>query len=150
MSVLRELVQRDGLLNALNGRDEEGLLPLLRFLVKHICNPRYAALLMGVSEVLLGVSIPFLSFVVNRQRKGTRTDNRSSCHALRTDLYAPGMGQSLAVDEFFKKLADKLRAEAAFQRDLFKLLVGGATSCCILAVGISAINSPLFSSKRAF
>ena len=60
VSVLRELVQRDGLFNALNGRDEEGLLPLLQFLVKHICNPRYAALLMGVSEVVLGTMARWL------------------------------------------------------------------------------------------
>ena len=53
VSVLEELVRRDGLTIALQGRDDERLEPLLRFLVRHVVNPRYAALLVEVAGMAL-------------------------------------------------------------------------------------------------
>ena len=51
------------------------------------------------------------------------------------------MGQSLAIDELIKKLADKLRAETAFQRDLFKLLVGSNRGPAAARLGATALSS---------
>eukprot|EP00911_Craspedida_sp_UC1_P000938 UC1_evm1s708 len=55
VSVLQELVRRSGLKQALSGRDETALRPVLVFLVKNVTNPRYARLLIGVANVLLDV-----------------------------------------------------------------------------------------------
>ncbi|KAG2433548.1 hypothetical protein HYH02_012665 [Chlamydomonas schloesseri] len=52
-SVLEELAARGGLAGALGGRDAEGLLPLLRHLVKYIAEPRYTRLLAGMAHRLL-------------------------------------------------------------------------------------------------
>lgn len=50
-SLLEELVSRQGLVRALVGRAEGGTLePLLAFLARHIADPRYASLLIDVSE----------------------------------------------------------------------------------------------------
>jgi len=54
VSVLHELVRRSGLRAALSGRDEVTLRPVLLFLTKNVANPRYARLLIGVSNVILG------------------------------------------------------------------------------------------------
>eukprot|EP00743_Colponemidia_sp_Colp-15_P003436 GILK01003710.1.p1 GENE.GILK01003710.1~~GILK01003710.1.p1 ORF type:complete len:535 (+),score=87.61 GILK01003710.1:42-1607(+) len=60
VSMLQELIQRDGLKIALSGRDELTLEPLLSFLIKHITNPRYAALLIDVSNVLFDLYAPVM------------------------------------------------------------------------------------------
>ena len=52
-SLLQELRARDGLRSALSGRNEEALEPVLAFLVRYLVNPRYAALLLDVAELLL-------------------------------------------------------------------------------------------------
>lgn len=54
VAMLQELVHRSALVNAISGRDDVSLEPLVRFLVKHIHNPRYTNLLVDVSETLLG------------------------------------------------------------------------------------------------
>lgn len=53
VSVLEELCRRDGLTVALSGRDEQSLEPLLSFVSRHICNPRYARLLVQVTHSVL-------------------------------------------------------------------------------------------------
>lgn len=53
MTVLEELVHRDGLQAALSGRTQATLDPLLRFLLKHITSPRYAPLLLDVANRVL-------------------------------------------------------------------------------------------------
>ncbi|KAG0265290.1 snoRNA-binding rRNA-processing protein [Actinomortierella ambigua] len=53
VSLIQELVHRDGLRAALSGRDDISLEPLAQFLVKHINNPRYTALLCDVTTVLI-------------------------------------------------------------------------------------------------
>lgn len=55
VSVLQELVRRSGLKTALSGRDEVTLRPILLFLAKNVTHPRYANLLIGVSNVILGM-----------------------------------------------------------------------------------------------
>ncbi|KAI8929897.1 WD40-repeat-containing domain protein [Entophlyctis helioformis] len=55
ISMLEELIHRDGLRIALSGRDEVTLQPILWFLVKYICNPRYTSLLVDVSSTILDI-----------------------------------------------------------------------------------------------
>lgn len=51
--MLEELAARDGLDNALGGRDAVSLTTLLRFVCKHIVEPRYGKLLCSVTHRLL-------------------------------------------------------------------------------------------------
>ncbi|KAJ2706441.1 U3 small nucleolar RNA-associated protein [Coemansia sp. IMI 203386] len=55
VSLLQELVHRDGLGAALSGRDELSLDPILRFVAKYISHPRYTQLLIRVSNVILDI-----------------------------------------------------------------------------------------------
>ena len=52
-SVLQELYVRDGVRLALSGRDVDALLPILKFLCKHITDSHYTALLTDTSMTLL-------------------------------------------------------------------------------------------------
>ena len=54
VSLLQELVHRGALVNALSGRDDEHLAPLLTLLVKQVANPRYSGLLVDVANIVLG------------------------------------------------------------------------------------------------
>ncbi|KAJ2032889.1 U3 small nucleolar RNA-associated protein, partial [Coemansia sp. S2] len=55
VSLLQELVHRDGLNTALAGRDELSLDPIVRFVVKFVDHPRYTGVLINVTEVLLDI-----------------------------------------------------------------------------------------------
>lgn len=55
VSVLEELAQRGGLVQALSWRDAGGLEPLLSFIHRHLPDPRYAKLLLGVAHRLLDI-----------------------------------------------------------------------------------------------
>lgn len=55
VSLLQELIHRDGLSIALAGRDELSLDPIVRFLIKFINNPRYSSVLIKVAELLLDI-----------------------------------------------------------------------------------------------
>ncbi|EDQ88621.1 uncharacterized protein MONBRDRAFT_32803 [Monosiga brevicollis MX1] len=89
-SVLQELSERNALHSALGGRDESSLVPILKFCVRNIDDPRHTRLLVMVSEVLL-------------------------------DLYAPGLGLSAQVDDYFLRLRDKVSAELQLQKQLIAL-----------------------------
>ena len=54
-SMFRELIQRSALKNALSGRDEESLKPILHFLIKNITDARFSSMLIDVCSELLGV-----------------------------------------------------------------------------------------------
>ena len=58
VSVLEELGKRRGLVIALSNRDEESLEPVLAFTKRYITQPRFTALLMGVTEKLLDIYGP--------------------------------------------------------------------------------------------
>eukprot|EP00051_Salpingoeca_urceolata_P021508 m.338930 g.338930 ORF g.338930 m.338930 type:complete len:458 (-) comp19811_c0_seq32:10-1383(-) len=64
VSVLHELAQRNGLKQALSGRDEHSLQPILQFLTKNVANPRYATLLIGVANMILGASLAVPRFLL--------------------------------------------------------------------------------------
>lgn len=53
VSVLEELAARDGLDIALGGRDAASLTPLLRFLCRHVTEPRYSKLLCSIAHRVL-------------------------------------------------------------------------------------------------
>ncbi|KAJ2740396.1 U3 small nucleolar RNA-associated protein [Coemansia sp. BCRC 34301] len=55
VSLLQELVHRDGLSTALAGRDEMSLDPIVRFVAKYIDHPRHTGVLVRVAEVLLDI-----------------------------------------------------------------------------------------------
>jgi U3 small nucleolar RNA-associated protein 15 len=59
-SVLDELINRDGLGQALSGRDEAALEPLLHYLGKYITDPRYATVLVDVCDMLFDLYVPVL------------------------------------------------------------------------------------------
>ena len=54
VSVIQELFRRDAVKKVLSGRDEETLKPLLQFLVSHITNPKYSAVLCDVAHIMAG------------------------------------------------------------------------------------------------
>ena len=60
VSLLDELIQRDGLKIALTGRDENTLEPILTFLIKNVANPRYTHSLVDVANSLLDIYAPVL------------------------------------------------------------------------------------------
>ncbi|OZJ02132.1 hypothetical protein BZG36_04583 [Bifiguratus adelaidae] len=53
VSLLQELIHRDGLSQALSGRDDISLEPIVYFIVKHVDNPKYSNLLIDVTECIL-------------------------------------------------------------------------------------------------
>lgn len=53
-ALLSELMHRDGLPIALANRHDLSLEPILKFLVKHITNPRYCNLAADVATVIIG------------------------------------------------------------------------------------------------
>ncbi|CAG8648918.1 6294_t:CDS:2, partial [Paraglomus occultum] len=61
VSLLYELIHRGGLRQALKGRDDVSLEPILNFLLKNINNMRYASLLVDVGETTLDMYASVLS-----------------------------------------------------------------------------------------
>lgn len=53
-SLCRELIHRDGLHQALSGRDEVSLAPILRFLSRHIADPRWFNIGSDVMKCIIG------------------------------------------------------------------------------------------------
>lgn len=55
LTVIEELCRRNGLRIALSGRDEITLEPLMAFLAKYICHPRYASLVIQTAHQVLDI-----------------------------------------------------------------------------------------------
>jgi U3 small nucleolar RNA-associated protein 15 len=91
VSLMEELHYRQGTKIALQGRNDETLEPLLRFLVKYLCHPQYSSVLVNVCEMVI-------------------------------DMYAQVVGQSVAIDEQFKKLESAMRRETQLHQKLLPLL----------------------------
>ena len=60
VSVVEELVQRNGLRIALQGRDQQTLQPVIAFLARQITSPPFAPTLIGVANLLLDMYAPVL------------------------------------------------------------------------------------------
>jgi U3 small nucleolar RNA-associated protein 15 len=54
--LIKELVHRDALRIALGNRDDISLEPIVQFIGKYICHPRYNSILVDVTNVILGKS----------------------------------------------------------------------------------------------
>lgn len=52
---MQELIHRDGLKIALSGRDDVLLEPVLRFLLKHITDPRFGETVCDVAGLVIGM-----------------------------------------------------------------------------------------------
>ncbi|TPX33252.1 hypothetical protein SmJEL517_g03845 [Synchytrium microbalum] len=80
VSLLDELMLRDGLIIALSARDEKSLQPVLRFLYRHILNPRYSAFLIDVTNIVLDLYgnviylSPMISKMMSRLRKAVNDE----------------------------------------------------------------------------
>jgi len=57
ISMLEELINREGLKIALAGRDDVSLEPIAKFIMKNIINPNYTELLVDVTNVILDMYI---------------------------------------------------------------------------------------------
>jgi len=55
ISVIEELIRRDGLTTAFSGRNDITLQPILKFLIKHINHNRYSGILIQACEHLLDI-----------------------------------------------------------------------------------------------
>ena len=64
LSMLDELINRNGLLNALANRDAAGLLPLMHFAAKYLAHPAYASTLLELTNIVLDLYAPLLGLVV--------------------------------------------------------------------------------------
>ena len=60
VSVVEELVQRNGLRVALQGRDQQTLQPVIAFLARQITAPPFAPTLIGVANLLLSMYAPVI------------------------------------------------------------------------------------------
>ncbi|CAG8449475.1 11999_t:CDS:10 [Ambispora leptoticha] len=92
ISLLLELVRRDGLRQALAERDDASLQPIIRFLTKNINNPRYTNLLVDVGNLII--------------------DMYSTSY---------GLTPSPIIEEF-KKLYKKVKSELDYQIELSRVL----------------------------
>mmetsp|Transcript_14279 Transcript_14279/g.53761 ORF Transcript_14279/g.53761 Transcript_14279/m.53761 type:complete len:501 (-) Transcript_14279:56-1558(-) len=88
ISVLKELKMRRGLRIAIGGRTDEALEPLLSFLVANITNPRYAPLLLEVTNSVLDIygdvagSSMLVDELLERLHKVVRQEIRGQSRAL--------------------------------------------------------------------
>ena len=126
MTLFEELSHRDGLRVALAGRDDVSLAPILRFLLRHVANPRYSAVLLDVCSLVLGPcpSCPSQAFGAphpNPSEPLTPVLSSPLPHA-HADLYTSAIGQSMVVDELIAKLRVRIRQEVGFQNQLQTLL----------------------------
>jgi U3 small nucleolar RNA-associated protein 15 len=64
LSMLDELINRNGLVHALANRDAHALLPLMHFASKYLAHPAYAATLVDLVNLVLDLYAPLLGLVV--------------------------------------------------------------------------------------
>jgi U3 small nucleolar RNA-associated protein 15 len=53
-ALIQELIHRDGLRNALSGRDDVLLEPILRLLLKHVTDHRFGEMVCDVAGMIIG------------------------------------------------------------------------------------------------
>ena len=86
-SLILELIHRDGIHQALAGRDDVGLEPILRFLLKHITDPRYGVTVCDVANVVIGPSTLWSAPLTAQTSTRACSDRRRSSTAS-----SPGSG----------------------------------------------------------
>ncbi|KAL1496151.1 hypothetical protein AB1Y20_014770 [Prymnesium parvum] len=119
VSVVEELVQRNGLRIALQGRDHHTLQPVVAFLARQACNdlssstaPRRCAV-NPLPSVRAITSPPYSQVLI-----GVANLLLDMCGSAGT----PVLGQSPAIDELFVKLRNVLEAEVRLQAELAQLM----------------------------
>lgn len=65
LSMIDELINRNGLVNALSNRDASTLLPLMHFASKYLAHPAYASTLIELVNLVLDLYAPLLGLVVD-------------------------------------------------------------------------------------
>ena len=124
VSLLDALVDRGALKQALAGRDDGALEPVLEFLVKHITNPHHSSILLDVTNHLLGMCVPICLYAPIAAAFypppccGWFSFHGVPCVA---DLYSSVLGQSLLVDGLLMKLTRKVSLETNFQSSCVRL-----------------------------
>ena len=106
--MIQELIHRDGLRNALSGRDDVLLEPVLRLLVKHVADPRFGEIVCDISMLLIGKHPPYCTGTIVTERN------------IYQDMYAPVLGQSPLIDSLFLRLRKKVVAEIRQPVAVFK------------------------------
>lgn len=107
-SLLLELMHRDGLDIAISGRDDVTLLPLLRFLVRNVCDPRWCKTACDVMHAVCGA----LRSSVLGEHDPDDPD---------ADIYASVVGRSPMIDEQFNKMRTKVATELRLEYDLMQV-----------------------------
>lgn len=105
--MVQELIFRKQLKVALSGRDAKSLIPLLKFVVKYISNPRYTKLFWEVTTEVLGICFVLLSVFEELTF---------------ADLYSSVVGQSQEVDYWLKRLKNTMLSEIELQKQMQQLL----------------------------
>jgi U3 small nucleolar RNA-associated protein 15 len=103
VGILEELGKRGGLKIALSNRDEESLEPILSFLVRYICMPNFAALLIGVTHTLIDIysGITGQSEVIDELFEKIKTQVTNECKAQQLLLGVAGqLDAIMAAAEF--------------------------------------------------
>eukprot|EP01080_Neovahlkampfia_damariscottae_P011256 gene11256-4075_t len=60
LSLIQELKNRNELLNSLESRNEETILPLLKFIIQYIRDPSYSSMLIELTESVLNIYTPVI------------------------------------------------------------------------------------------
>ncbi|CAG8822933.1 5885_t:CDS:10 [Gigaspora margarita] len=66
ISLLQELIRRDALRQAIVGRDDLSLEPLVKFLIRWINEPRYTSILVDVGNVIIGKDVIYKSPLIEK------------------------------------------------------------------------------------
>ena len=127
VSLIEELRLRDGLTLALSGRDETTLEPLVAFIAKYITHPRYAALLIGITDRVFGACYDPYSIARTPPLPSLSAMTLSLCgkpRAFGADMYAPMLGRSIAIDRLFLRLQSRIQQEIKLDKQLLALQGG--------------------------
>ena len=104
VSLMQELIRRKKLDAALQGRDENTLVPLLQFILKYIHNPNYTDLLVDVTIFLAS--------------SAHHTHGHRLTRVTPTDIYLPVFGHSPVVDDLLSQIERKVKAEIVLQKEI--------------------------------
>lgn len=108
-AVLQELIHRDGLKQAITGRDDVSLEPLMRFLIRNIHHPRFTNLLVDVSEAVIGKFLYMIEY-------------NMLLIVQFVDCYTRVFGQSPLIDDLLSRLTVKVKQEIQLQKDLIETM----------------------------
>lgn len=140
VALFQELVRRQGLIQALAGRDGKSLVNVIKFLIKYIGNIRYGRVLLHVANVLMGKQpsnglFKFVNFIyysldgvfkylndLNYLRDRTSEFWQSGFYSISLDVYEDNLEELAAeAQTLFGLLARKLDEEKELTISLSEL-----------------------------